>query len=389
MKIGIDVHSLGSGKGGNETYYRYLVGGLSALDRHNDYWLYCTKQSARELSHSVPENFRVEPLKSSSSYFRIPVELPRNAKRDSLDIFHAQFIVPPGLKCKTVAAIFDITYEHFPQAFPAYQRLWSKILIRSSARRADHIVTVSEHSKKDIAHTYGIPEERITVTPLGAPNTFFPRNQGQAKELLAREYGIGGPFILYLGRLQARKNLLRLVEAFNQVRRAGFPHKLVLAGKRDSLFGTVLARIRDLKLANMVILPGFVRDEHIPFFYSAADLFVFPSLYEGFGLPVIEAMACGVPVITSRGSSLEEVAGNAALLIDPLEEASIARAMTSALADGTLRAHLREAGIKRASDFSQEKTAKKTLTVYQNLLGITPEPVSSTEAQTGALQRSY
>jgi glycosyltransferase involved in cell wall biosynthesis len=389
MKIGIDVHSLGSGKGGNETYYRYLIGGLSALDRQNDYRLYCAKQSARALSHGVANNFHVQSLESSSPYIRIPLELPMRARHDSLDVFHAQFIVPPGMKCKTVAAIFDITYEHFPAAFPAYQRMWSKALIRSSARRADHVVTLSEHSKKDIVRTYGIAAEKITVTPLGASTNFFPRVVSEAKELLAREYRIEGPFVLYLGRLQARKNLLRLIEAFNRVRRAGFPHKLVLAGKRDSLFDPVLARIRELRLDGMVILPGYVGDEHIPFFYSAADLFVFPSLYEGFGLPVIEAMACGVPVITSRGSSLEEVAGDAALLIDPLEEATIARAMTSALADGTLRAHLREAGLKRASDFSQEKAAETILAVYQNLLGIRSDPVASTEASTSALQRTY
>jgi glycosyltransferase involved in cell wall biosynthesis len=306
-----------------------------------------------------------------------------------VDVFHAQFIVPPGLKCKTVAAIFDITFEHFPEAFPAYQRLWSKMLIRSSARRADHIVTVSEYSRKDIANTYGIPEEKITVTPLGAGDAFFPRDRDEAKELLAREYGIEGPFILYLGRLQARKNLVRLVEAFSRIQHFGVPHKLVLAGKRDSLFDPVLSRIRGLKLDRRVILPGYVRSEHIPFFYSAADLFVFPSLYEGFGLPVVEAMACGVPVVTSRGSSLEEVAGDAALLVDPLDEEAIASAMTSALEDAALRSRLREAGLKRASDFSQEKTATKTLAVYEALLGIKSRSDATLVDRATALQDCF
>jgi glycosyltransferase involved in cell wall biosynthesis len=305
-------------------------------------------------------------------------------------VFHAQFIVPPGLKCKTVAAIFDITFEHFPEAFPAYQRLWSKMLIRSSARRADHIVTLSEHSRQDIAATYGVAEEKITVTPLGAGEAFFPREREEAKELLAREYKIEGPFILYLGRLQARKNLGRLVDAFASIRHAGFAHKLVLAGRPDSLFAPVLSRIRELKLEQQVLMPGYVRAEHIPFFYSAAQIFVFPSLYEGFGLPVIEAMACGLPVITSRGSSLEEVGGEAAILVDPLDTASLARAMQSALADTTLCGQLRQAGLKRAADFSQAKTAQKTLSVYQGLLGIGADPTSvSDHAPAGALQRSY
>jgi glycosyltransferase involved in cell wall biosynthesis len=384
MKIGIDVHSLGSGKGGNETYYRYLMDGLSSVDRENEYRLYSTKQGGGGMSRSVTSNFQIQPIAPNSAYRRILLDLPMAAKRDAVDLFHAQFIVPPGLKCKTVAAIFDITYEHFPEAFPIYQRLWSKVLIRSSAQRADHIVTLSEHSRQDIARTYGIAEERITVTPLGAGKDFFPRDRDEARELLAREYGIAGPFVLYLGRLQARKNLGRLVEAFAMVRRAGLPHKLVLAGRPDSLFDPVLRRIRELKLEPAVAMPGYVRNEHVPYFYSAAEIFVFPSLYEGFGLPVIEAMACGVAVITSRGSSLEEVSGDAALLVDPLDEADLARALQSAFSDTMLRERLQRAGLKRAADFSPEKTARKTLAVYENLLGAD----AATLKQAGAVQSS-
>lgn len=390
MKIGIDVHSLGSGKGGNETYYRYLLEGLAEVDRKNDYRLYCSKSSLPVISSLAPANFQARPMATNSSYLRIPFALPASVKREPVDVFHAQFIIPPGLKCKTVAAIFDITFEHYPEAFPLYQRLWSKALIRSSARRADHIITVSEYSKRDIARTYGIVEDKITVTPLGATHGFFPRDKNSAKELLAREYGIEGNFILYLGRLQARKNLMRLVEAYASVRKAGFPHKLVLAGGQDSLFQQVLSRIRELKLDRHVILSGYVQTENIPSFYSAADLFVFPSLYEGFGLPVVEAMACGLPVITSRGSSLEEVAGDAALLVDPLDQDSIARAIQSALADTTLREHLRQAGLKRSTDFSQARTARKTLGVYQTLLGIAPGSDASVPlTPTGAAASHY
>ena len=370
MKIGIDVHSIGSGKGGNETYYRYLLSGLSAIDAQNEYRLYGTRQSVDQLAGRLPWNFHLQPMASRSPYMRIPFALPLTLRRERVDLFHVQFIVPPGLKCKTVAAIFDITYEHFPEAFPAYQRMWSKALIRSSARRADHIVTLSEHSKQDIARTYGIDEDKITVTPLGAADDFYPRDRSAAKELLERKCRIKDDFVLYLGRLQARKNLVRLVEAYAQVRRAGFPHKLVLAGKPDFLFEPVLARIRELKLDNHILIPGYLQAEHIPFLYSAADLFVFPSLYEGFGLPVIEAMACGAPVVTSRGSSLEEVAGDAALLVDPLDQDALAQTIRLALLDDGLRDRLRQAGLRQSAKFSAERTARTTIAVYEALLGI-------------------
>ncbi|HKS74035.1 MAG TPA: glycosyltransferase family 1 protein [Terriglobales bacterium] len=391
MKIAMDVHSLGSGRGGNETYYRYLLAGLTAADQHNEYLLLGSKKGLAQLPAIPGKNFHWRTVVSKSPYTRIPCEIPLSLKRHPVDLYHAQFILPPFLKCKTVVAILDIAYEHFPEAFPAYQRLWSKWLIRASARRADHIVTLSEHSRQDIARTYNIPEEKITVTSLGAGDEFFPRDRNAAKELVARQYGIREDFILYLGRLQARKNLVRLVEAYAALHRAGFPHKLVLAGRADFLFQPVIDRVRELRLEQDVLIPGYVNNHDIPHLYSAADLFVFPSLYEGFGLPVIEAMACGVPVVTSRGSSLEEVAGSAALLVDPCDQASLIRAMHAALSDSTLRDHLRRAGLKRSREFSQERTARKTMAVYEALLGnasCSAKAIDDTPAPAGSFSNS-
>ena len=388
MKIGMDVHSIGSGKGGNETYYRYLLSGLAAIDRENEYRLYGPQRSINQLM-GLPSNFHLHTIASTNPHVRIPFGLPFAMARDRVDVFHAQFIVPPGLKCKTVAAIFDITYEHFPEAFPFYQRMWSKTLIRSSARRADHIVTLSEFSKQDIARTYRIDEAKITVTTLGAGKEFYPRDRNAAKELLERGYGIKEDFVLYLGRLQARKNLVRLVEAYARVQQAGFPHKLVLAGKQDFLFEPVQARIRELKLENHVLIPGYVHPEHIPSFYSAADLFVFPSLYEGFGLPVIEAMACGVPVVTSRSSSLEEVAGDAALLVGPLDPDALTKAMQIALSDADLRTRLRSAGLQRSTDYSAERTARTTMSVYEAVMGTDRPRISRIAPPASSFHNSY
>ena len=299
LRIGIDVHSIGSRKGGNETYYRELIKGLVKVSCDHRFFLYYTNPA---IVQQIPadDRFTLRRLSPASPLLRIPFTISFRAWRDNLDLFHAQFIVPPFLKCRTVTTIPDIAYEHYPYLFPAHQRAILKALVRASARRADHIITVSEHSKGDLVRLYGINQEKITVTYEGAGDEFVPWNKEKAKETLARKYRIVGGFILYLGRLQARKNLVRLVNAYAQVRRAGFPHKLVLAGQQDSLFSPVKSRIKELDLDSDVLLPGYIAIEDIPAFYNAADVFVYPSLYEGFGLPLVEAMACGTAVITSR-----------------------------------------------------------------------------------------
>lgn len=368
LRIGIDIHSIGSRKGGNETYYRELVKGLVKIRSENRFFLYHTSPTIAQ-HISADDHFTLEELIPAYPGLRIPFSIPWRTRLDQLDLFHAQFIVPPFLKCKTVTSIFDVAYEHFPQFFDAAQRAWLKVLIPWSARRADHIITLSENSKKDIVRAYGIAEEKITVTYLGAGADFFPRDKEKAQERLAQRYGIQGDFILYLGRLQARKNLARLVEAYALVRKAGHCQKLVIAGKRDSLFEPICALVKELKLERDIVLPGYVHAEDVPIFYSAAEVFVYPSLYEGFGLPVIEAMSCGVPVITSRGSSLEEVAGNAALLIDPLDEVSIAQALKQVLGDDELRKRLGEAGLTRSKTFDLKDAARQTVAVYERVMG--------------------
>lgn len=367
LRIGIDVHSIGDRKGGNETYYSELIRALAEAPRSHHYILYYTKEEARA-KIGANDCLTLVPLKPAHRAVRIPFTFPWRAWQDQLDIFHAQFIVPPFLKCKTVTTIPDIAYEHYPQFFPLRQRASFKLLLPWSARRADHIITVSEHSKRDLIRSYGIREEKITVTYEGAGPTFRPIDRQKAKEQLALKYGINSDFILYVGRLQARKNLGRLVAAYAQVRSAGFHHKLVLVGKIDSLFQPVMSRVHELNLEGSVLRPGYVPDEDLPSFYSAADVFVYPSFYEGYGLPVVEAMACGTPVVTSRGSSLEEVAADTALLIDPLNEQSIADALKRILGDSQLARRMAEDGLRRSRQFSFKNTARQTIDVYEGLM---------------------
>jgi glycosyltransferase involved in cell wall biosynthesis len=367
LRIGIDVHSIGSHKGGNETYYRELVKALGDLRSQHKFFLYhCNSSIEQYLSNQT--RFILRRLRSGHRVLRIPFTFPRCSRADKLDLFHAQFIVPPLLKCRTVTTIPDIAYEHYPQYFPAHQRLILQVLVRESARRADHIITVSEHSKKDLIRTYGISAEKITVTYEGAGAEFVPWERQKAKDIVARKYGIVGDFILYLGRLQARKNLARLVNAYAKVRTAGLPHKLVLAGPQDSLFFPVKSRINGLRLGHDVLLPGYIAAEDLPAFYNAAEVFVYPSLYEGFGLPIVEAMACGTAVITSQNSSLSEVAGDAALLVDALDEQSIADALQRVLSEPELRFRLGQTGLKRCRNFSFAIAARQTVEVYERVM---------------------
>src|ERR1022692_1810853 len=368
LRIGIDIHSVGSNEGGNETYYRELIGELAKVRCDHDFLLYYTNPVATQ-EVATNGRFALKRLSPAHPMLRIPFTIPRRASLDRLNLYHAQFIVPPFLKCKTVTTIPDIAFEHYPQFFSAYQRAWSKVLIRGSAKKADHIITVSEYSKRDLVETYGIREEKITVTYEGAGKKFVPADRQKAKDELARKYAIGGDFVLYLGRLQARKNLMRLVNAYAHIRKAGFPQKLVLAGRQDTLFESVCSRIRELKLENEIVLPGYVAAADVPTFYNAAEVFVYPSLFEGFGLPIMEAMACGTPVVTSRGSSLEEVAGDAAVLVDPLDELSIAEALKRVLAEPELRRSLGQAGLRRSRQFSFANAARQTIGVYERVMG--------------------
>lgn len=364
LRVGIDVHSLGSHQGGNETYFRELIYGLASINCRHHFILYHTHDPG---DRGLVSGCRLQRLRPAQALFRIPFTLPLHMRKDRLDIFHAQHVLPPFLKCKTVTTIPDIAYEHFPDFFSPLQRKWMRILIPLAARKSDHIITVSEYSKRDLVQTYGVSPRKITVTYEAAGSDFFPLNKEKVREEIARRYGIVGDFVLYLGRLQGRKNLSRLVGAYDLARRAGFHHKLVLAGKKDSGFEPVWARIQELQLENEVLLPGYIAANDLAKLYNAAEVFIYPSLFEGFGLPILEAMACGVPVITSRGSSLEEIAGDAALLVDPFSEGSIWDALKTLLGDATLRQKLSRAGIERSQQFDFRRTAQQTMHVYESL----------------------
>jgi glycosyltransferase involved in cell wall biosynthesis len=366
MNIAIDVHSLGTQAGGNETYFRQLIHSLATAPVENRYTLF----------HTHPAALGVRPEDPRFSYVQIPANpisrigfsLPRKLRQLKPDVFHCQYIQPPFGNVPTVLAIHDLAHENFPQFFHPLERVRLQKLVRWSAGRADHIVTISRFSAQDISKRYQVPPEKISVTYLAASEDFHPREKDACREKLARSYAIDSPFILYVGRLQARKNLPRLVEAYARARQHGVTEKLVLVGKKDFQFDQLLARIRDLGVESSVIFPGYVAGEDLPLFYNAAEVFVFPSFFEGFGLPVVESMASGLPTITSFGSSLEEVSGDAALLIDPLDTAAIAEALERVLGDAELRRQLSERGLRQSARFKSSTLGPQILDIYRSLL---------------------
>ena len=365
LRIGIDVHSIGSKKGGNETYYRELVRGLDTVPSNHKFILYYTNPLAPPLSQEG--KFTLQRVHPSSRSLRIPLGFPWRMRKDKLDVFHAQYVVPPFPSCKTVVSIFDLAHERYPQFFHPMEGRALRALTRWSAKRADRIVTVSNFSKQDLIERYGVKPENITVVYLAASDEFHPMESESCREYVDKHYELASPYILYAGRLQARKNLVRLVDAYAQLHQKGIEEKLVLVGKQDWQADVIMECVRKHGLESRVTFLGYVPGEDLPYLYNAAKIFIYPSIFEGFGLPVVESMACATATITSYGSSLEEIVGDSALLVDPLSVSSISDAMEKVLRDGDLRQSLRERGLARSREFSYRAATEKTLAIYESV----------------------
>jgi len=368
MRIAIDAHSVGARLGGNETYATNLIEALAEIDQVNQYTLYVTKQSAVERFANRWPNFAVRMTLPHTPLVRVPLTLSRELRRNPVDVLHVQYTAPPFVPCPIVTTIHDLAFEHHPETFNRRSWMQLRLTVRWTARRSAQIVTISEYSRRDISKTYGIASDLITVTPVAASKT-FERVTGETELERVREtYGIEGDYIFSLCAIQPRKNLVRLIEAYSLLRRIqpeGKLPQLVLAGKRAWLDNeTMRAAQRDEVSAN-IRFTGYVADEHLSALYSGATCFVYPSYFEGFGLPVLEAMKCGTPVIAGNRTSIPEVAGEAALLFDPFDVNSLVEALKRILNDSQYRATLSAKGLQRASEFSWQTTARLTLAIYE------------------------
>ena len=373
MRIAIDAHSVGAQLAGNESYATNLIEALAEIDSINEYTLYVTKRAALDRFSGRWPNFSVARTLPHTPLVRIPLTLGAELRRHPVDVLHVQFTAPPLAPCPVVVSIHDLSFEHLPETFKRRSRMQLRLTVRRSARKAARILTLSESVREDIIATYDIPPERVTTIPLAAPSHFGPVTDQRELQRVRDAYGIGGidgDYILSVGSIQPRKNLTRLVRAYLRLRaeRPGVKlPKLVLVGKKGWLYEETVRMIAESGVGNQILVTGYVSETDLPALYSGATCFVYPSYFEGFGLPPLEAMKCGVPVIVGNRTSLPEVVGDAGLLVDPFDEAEIATALARLIDNPDLRDDLRVKGLKRASSFSWHDTARQTLEVYQQV----------------------
>lgn len=370
MHIAIDAHSVGAELGGNESYATNLIEALAQIDQSNLYTLFVTKASAIERFTDRWPNFKVRLTLPHTPLVRIPLTLSRELRRNPVDLLHVQYTAPPFAPCPIVTTIHDLAFEHLPETFNRRSWMQMRLTVRRSARRAAHIITVSDYSRDDIIRTYKLPAERITVTHEAAPPHFAPVDDPAELNRIRQRYGITRNYILSISSIQPRKNLVRLIEAYTQLRRtnsdAQFP-QLLLAGKRGWLEHETFRAAEQSALKKDILFTGYVPDRDLTGLYSGALCFVYPSYFEGFGLPLVEAMQCGVPVIAGNRTSVPEVVGDAGLLFDPFNTNDLASAITRLIDDPACRSSLRQKGLDRARTFSWQSTARQTLRVYEQV----------------------
>lgn len=363
MHLGIDSHG-GEREGeGNSTYIRNLIEALLAVDAEDTFALF-----AADVRHPFYRSLAAQPgcrtraVVPRGGLARIAWALGRAASREGVDCLHVQYFAPFRYGGPLVVTIHDLGFLHVPASFPPGLRLALRVLVPWSIRRASRVITVSEFSRRDIATRYSVPPEKLTVIRPGAREGFRPLEAAETRRILTR-YGLEPGFVFSLGRLNRRKNLERLVWAYRILRADGVSEApLVIGGKPDHGFNEALRATASAE-ASGVRWVGLIPEADLPAFYAAAACFVYPSLFEGFGLPVLEAMACGCPVVSSDRTSLPELVGDAGLLVDPERVDAIATAMTRILTDDALRAELRGRGLARSRQLTWQETARCTLAV--------------------------
>lgn len=381
MHIGLDITSAMTQTAGIGRYTRELIRALFALDSDHTYTLFYASQKRLEPPFdALPRGVRLRRLPFHDRWLariwhKLQLPIPVELITGRIDLFHSpDFTLPPTLpRTRTLLTVHDLSFMRDPDsAVPALRRFLEKAVSRSVAR-AQRVLADSQATKDDLVSLFGTPSEKIEVLLSGVDTRFQPIQNPTALAAVRAKYNLGNDLlVLSVGTIQPRKNYTRLIQAFAQVvaqwdsaQRGQLT--LVIAGGKGWMFDAIFAEVTRLGLEGRVKFTGFVDDVDLPALYSASTLFVYPSLYEGFGLPVLEAMACGIPTIASNLSSIPEVVGSAGLLIDPLDINAIAAAIIVLLKDMSARDVYRQAGIQRAAHFTWEAAAKQLLSIYAEM----------------------
>ena len=361
MRFAIDAHAVGRHLTGNEVYIRNLLKGF-AQEHDSEFIAYVSEEDAFSM---VPMPVRTRRV-SRNPFIRLGLDISARVLADRPDLLHVQYTAPLACPVPVVVTVHDVSFLDHPEYFPR-ERAWQlQVTVSRTVKKAARVLTVSDFSRCSILRAYpDLDPDKVVVIP-NAASGFRPISPELAKDRVAQRFGITAPFLLSVGDLQPRKNHIGLIRAFARLIKEypQFPHSLVLAGQQTWFSGNVREAALASGVGDRIRFCGFVSDEDLLNLYNACDLSVFPSFYEGFGLPVIEAMACGRAVACSATSALPEVANGAAILFDPYAVDEIARAMADLLLDSELKARMERQGIHRAAHFSWQKTAKKTLDVF-------------------------
>lgn len=374
MRIAIDLSPAIHQKAGLGRYARTLAEHLVAQDYANEYVAFAygnfdasrLPPALRALPHSnVPLDARPWRMGVWLAH-ALGVSLDRVLPR--VDLFHAtEHLLPPLKNAKTVFTLHDLIFQLFPEYHLPLNRWFLVNAMPHFLRRADAIIAVSECTKRDAIRFYNLPPEKITVIYEGVNPALRPVDDPDLIAQARARYARNRPFIFFLGTIEPRKNIPALIDAVRVLRARGLPHRLLIAGRKGWLYQGVFDHARAVGMESEIDFLDYVPDVDLPALFAACDVFVFPSLYEGFGLPPLEAMACGAPVVCSNTSSLPEVVGDAAIQVDPRDAGEIAAATECVIQDQTRRAELRARGIAHAAKFSWERAARETLEVYANV----------------------
>lgn len=367
MRFSVDAHAIGCHLTGNEVYVRNLLNQFARLDSESQFFAYLAKPFAE---CEVPSRFAIRRV-SANPFKRLGIDLSLRVRQDRPDLLHVQYTGPLHCPVPLVASVHDVSYLEHPQYFTPSRALQLKLTVKRTILAAARVLTPSEFSRDAILKHYAIDPDRVVVVHNAASPVFRPIERQVASAAVEKKFQIGAPFVLMVGDLQPRKNHLGLLNAFEEVLRAHphLPHSLVFVGKETWYSKDLHRAVAASSIAERVRFTGFVDDADLAHFYGACDLFVFPSFYEGFGLPILEAMACGRAVACSNLTAMPEVADGAGILFDPHSTRDMFRAIADILLDQELRTRLERLGTQRASQFSWDQAARRTLEVYYDVAG--------------------
>lgn len=370
MRIGIDATAIPPRRTGAGNYIFQLVKNLALIDKANSYTIFTKPEHAAEWKIEQT-NFQFVMANLHNRARRLAWEqtgLPILASRYRLDLLHSpHYTIPLSLACKSVVTFHDMIFFLYPEMYGRFRQQFFTTMMRLSARRANAILTDSQSTADDLHQILGTPENKIFPVLLACDKHYQPITDLTQVEQICANYGLpSNQYFLYVGVLEPRKNIPVLLQALRNLLDHGFKHCLAITGKKGWMFEEIFATVKRLQLDSHVIFTGYIPEEHLPYLYTGCTASIYPSLYEGFGMPVLEALACGSPVITSNISSMPEITADAALLVDPRSVDQLTIAMERMLSDDGLREKMKNQALARSAKFSWEKTAQETLEIYSS-----------------------